>query len=235
LAAIRIFRRLAELLDVAVSSPTDGQVLTYDTGTSKWRNEAAGNSGSLPSQWTIGANGELEIETGANDATLRLIPSGGQAQPVLEICDVNGDPFIQLGGDAGNTVGAIQVLVDSTTSNVWFQVFDQDTTSIFSFDANGEGQFALANDGHNLLTLYPTATSAEWNKLIRAYGPDLTSQVFFVFANGQFGTAANAPLDVSTLGQGWMVFWFDKVASKMMVQARLDDLTEVTGELVLTP
>jgi hypothetical protein len=48
-AAARIFRRLAELLDVTVSSPADGEVLTYDSGTSKWRNEAAGGGGGLAS------------------------------------------------------------------------------------------------------------------------------------------------------------------------------------------
>lgn len=42
MAAARIIRRLAELLDVTVTSPADGEVLTYDSGTSKWRNEAAG-------------------------------------------------------------------------------------------------------------------------------------------------------------------------------------------------
>lgn len=45
MTAFRIFRRLSELLDVTVAAPTDGQVLTYDTGTSKWRNEAAAGGG----------------------------------------------------------------------------------------------------------------------------------------------------------------------------------------------
>jgi hypothetical protein len=35
--AARVLRRLRDLLDVTVSAPADGEVLTYDSGTSKWQ------------------------------------------------------------------------------------------------------------------------------------------------------------------------------------------------------
>jgi hypothetical protein len=37
---------LAGLSDVSLSSPTNGQVLTYDSGSSKWKNQAGGGAGS---------------------------------------------------------------------------------------------------------------------------------------------------------------------------------------------
>jgi hypothetical protein len=43
--ASRVIRRLVDLLDVSVSAPADGEVLTYDTATSKWRNEASAGGG----------------------------------------------------------------------------------------------------------------------------------------------------------------------------------------------
>lgn len=47
--AIRSFRFLRQLLDVAVASPADGEVLTYDSVSGKWVNEAGGaGSGGAP-------------------------------------------------------------------------------------------------------------------------------------------------------------------------------------------
>lgn len=46
--AFKIIRRLSELLDVALSSPADGEVLSYDAGTSKWINSASAGGGGAP-------------------------------------------------------------------------------------------------------------------------------------------------------------------------------------------
>jgi hypothetical protein len=43
---------LASLTDVLISSPANGQVLTYNTGASKWENAAAGGGGAAQSIWT---------------------------------------------------------------------------------------------------------------------------------------------------------------------------------------
>ena len=65
MAAIRIYRRLRELLDVAISSPTDGDVLAYNSGTSKWENSAAAGGGGAPTDvdYLVGtASGDLSAE-----------------------------------------------------------------------------------------------------------------------------------------------------------------------------
>ena len=63
--AIRSFRFLRQLLDVAVASPADGEVLTYDSVSGKWVNEAGGAGGGAPTSadYLVGtANGSLSAE-----------------------------------------------------------------------------------------------------------------------------------------------------------------------------
>lgn len=45
MTAIRIYKRLRELLDVLITSPTDGQVLAYEASSSKWKNKTGAGGG----------------------------------------------------------------------------------------------------------------------------------------------------------------------------------------------
>jgi hypothetical protein len=76
MAAIRIYRRLRELLDVAISSPADGDVLAYNDATSKWENSAAAAGGGSSTllgladvAGTDGA-GKAPVSNGADTFTL---------------------------------------------------------------------------------------------------------------------------------------------------------------------
>lgn len=64
--AVRVFRKLAQLLDVAIVAPTDGQVLTYSAADGKWENaDAAAAGGGAPTDvdYLVGtASGDLSAE-----------------------------------------------------------------------------------------------------------------------------------------------------------------------------
>lgn len=65
MAAIRIYKRLRELLDVALTSPADGEVLAYNAADGKWENSAAAGGGGAPTDadYLVGtANGSLSAE-----------------------------------------------------------------------------------------------------------------------------------------------------------------------------
>jgi hypothetical protein len=64
MAAIRIYKRLRELLDVAVTSPADGEVLAYNATVGKWENSAAAGGGAPTDvDYLVGtASGDLSAE-----------------------------------------------------------------------------------------------------------------------------------------------------------------------------
>lgn len=75
MAAIRIFKLLRELLDVAISSPVDGEVLAYNDATGKWENSAAAAGGSstllgLTDVTGTDGAGKAPVSDGADTFTL---------------------------------------------------------------------------------------------------------------------------------------------------------------------
>lgn len=75
---------IAQLNDVAISSPTTGDVLTYDGVTGKWKNQAGGGGGGVTSLESLtGALGftspdsSINISTSGSDITLEAAGGGG--------------------------------------------------------------------------------------------------------------------------------------------------------------
>jgi hypothetical protein len=92
---------LAELSDVAISSPTNGEVLTYDSTTGKWQNEAGGGGG--------GGVTSLEALTGAltfdsSDGSVAISAAGS----VIDLTATGG------GGGGGTAYDSV-VLAQSPT------------------------------------------------------------------------------------------------------------------------
>lgn len=92
---------LAGLSDTAVSGPSDGQVLTYDSGASKWVPETpagGGGSGAWSYEQTITATGGSQI----------LLDVTGHADVRLMLRDVSLDtsarPIFRVSPDGGTTV-----------------------------------------------------------------------------------------------------------------------------------
>ena len=92
--AFKIFRRISELLDVGLSSPADGEVLTYDSGTSKWVNSAAaGGGGGAPTDATYivqTADGTLSAEQALGDLATGILKNT-TTTGVLSIATANTD------------------------------------------------------------------------------------------------------------------------------------------------
>lgn len=73
--AFKIFRKIQELLDVNLTSPADGEVLSYDAASSKWINSAAAGGGAPTDATYITqtANGSLSAEQALSTLTTGVV------------------------------------------------------------------------------------------------------------------------------------------------------------------
>lgn len=113
--AVRVFRRLRDLLDVTVSSPADGDVLTYDSGTSKFRNEAAsGGGGSLPDPLTT----PLNIELASDAVALSVTAASGGSENLLELNTDNPESALAFDSLGRVRQGAVTIFATSGVSSI---------------------------------------------------------------------------------------------------------------------
>jgi hypothetical protein len=140
LAAIRIYKRLRELLDVNASSPTNGQVLSYDLATSKWvPATVAGGAGSQTLAETLAlgndANG-LEIVNAADPTTDQAVATNASAQAQADAAQAAAEAASDPAGSAATAQAAAEAAS---------QPLDADLTAIAALDSSAAG--AIASDG----------------------------------------------------------------------------------------
>jgi hypothetical protein len=132
--AIRIFRRLRDLLDVTFGTPADGDVVTYDTGTGKFVMAAPAGGGtdvpfvgdSAPSSPT---DGELWWDT--DDAT----PASGSSQTFSGAYAYRTSNQTIVKGSLGTAI-----VFDSS-------LYDTDNYLIADTDPDHPGEFLIPSDG----------------------------------------------------------------------------------------
>lgn len=123
MGAYRIFSTLASLLDVLISSPADGQVLTYQASSSKWKNAtpASGGSGGSPNVYSAIKSGYYWspplLSTSSGSPGLGylclspiVMPSSATATAIcLEITSGASGGTVRLGiyADAGGVPGTL--------------------------------------------------------------------------------------------------------------------------------
>ena len=134
---------LAGLSDVAIATPTNGQVLTYNSGTSKWANAAPTGGGGLTPPATIDGSG---LTTAVNALTVNSPNNaGGHALSIQAPAARGAGLAITPGSNLSDYV--VQVGSDATWTHYFFTIKNDgsglfgpgpnqlswDTTGAFSF------------------------------------------------------------------------------------------------------
>lgn len=126
-------QRLAELADVDLSDLADGDTLVYDADSGKFIAGSAG--GSLPEQWTVGAEGSLDIDPDDGDdvVTLTLGQADGADCRALRIKNVAGDTVMLEAATDGD-------------GNFGFTFLDTAFIEALGFYLNGDGSFYVRTE-----------------------------------------------------------------------------------------
>jgi len=141
------FPDLAQINDVELSSPTNGQVLTYNSTLSRWENTTPANQ--LQTLSTDGSAGNISISSG-NTITLNVNDADASATNELQTLSVaantatlsNSGGSVTIAGAGINTVGTAGTTITITGTEV-----DGSTTNELQTLSTGTNTLTLSNGG----------------------------------------------------------------------------------------
>jgi len=141
------FPDLAQINDVQLSSPTNGQVLTYNSTLSRWENATPANQ--LQTLSTDGSAGNISISSG-NTITLNVNDADASATNELQTLSVaantatlsNSGGSVTIAGAGINTVGTAGTTITVTGTEV-----DGSTTNELQTLSTGTNTLTLSNGG----------------------------------------------------------------------------------------
>lgn len=143
----RIFKRFRELLDVDMTSVSDGDAVLYDSATSKF---IAGQAGGTPTEWTVGAGGQLTIAPSTTGHPyLEVDAPTGAFGAALAIRDEAGDLVLEVQSESGADIYAraaniaaldVHSVADADDGNPVFRVrpdLNGGHGTVFQVNSNG--------------------------------------------------------------------------------------------------
>lgn len=161
MAAIRIYRRLRELVDVLITSPADGDVLAWNDTDGRWENSASAGEGSST---LLG----LTDVTGTDGAGKAPVSDGADTFTLTDIAtqaELNTEAASRISGDTA-AVSTAEAYTDAAVAGLSsvYQPLDSDLTAIAALTTTtfGRSLLALADAaaGRTALGLGTAATSA---------------------------------------------------------------------------
>ena len=138
---------LAQINDVQLSSPTNGQVITYNSANQRW--EAATPANQLQTLSTDGTAGNISISSG-NTITLNVNDADASATNELQMLSVaantatlsNSGGSVTIAGAGINTVGTAGTTITVTGTEI-----DGSTTNELQTLSTGTNTLTLSNGG----------------------------------------------------------------------------------------
>lgn len=210
-ATVNINNQLAQDDDVLITTPADGQVLTYNAASGKWKNAAAsGGTASVTASFNLIA----EQQPTGNSVTFNSIPA--TYRDLLVVVRGRGDAVatfkevrLQLNGDTGNNYSHEDIIMNNATNS-----------------SSGGDLVAQHFMGWVPAANAPTSNAGTCEARITDYAD--TTLHKSILSQGGVRTAAGAANLFAVSSAGW---WFNTAAVNS-VKVFLDSGNFVTGSIV---
>ncbi len=184
-------KSLNALKDVLITSPTNGQVLTYESSTGLWKNGAGGGgggSGTVTSVSVVTANGFSGSVANATTIPAITLTYTGPSGSSTIVNDTSTNALMYPTWVTANT-GNLPLKVSSTTFgwNPSVPVLKIGDTSTNSF---GQIQLTETRNGNTNITIYNKSAGSDATSSIFLQN-DVTKRLDFVLCSSTYSTTSN--------------------------------------------